>query len=85
MCTHALLIAMDPIRKSRYIARYVEEWGVSPNENKKVYWFLGFLVLSFMVSKLLGFEVSWFLSFVVSWILGFEVSWFHSFKVSTII
>ena len=54
--------------------RYVEGDGDSLSEDKKVYWFLGFLV-----SQFVGFVVSWFQSFLVSWF-----HWFFGFKVSEI-
>ena len=36
-----------------------------------VSWFDG--LLSLLVSKFLGFKVSWFQSFLASWLLGFKV------------
>ena len=65
-------------------ARRSAPWGPTNQlicllENKKVCWFLGFLVSQFVVVL-----VSKFPGFLVSWLLGFKLSLFQSFKDSKI-
>ena len=44
--------------------------------------FLRFLVSWYLGCLVLGFVVSWFFSSLVSWLLGLKVSWLLGFKNS---
>ena len=54
-------------------------------QNKKVSWFLGVLVLGFLVSGFLGLLFFSLLGFLVSWRQRLLVSKFRGFKVSKIV